>query len=101
MTGCVKTETVVVTKTVATIPPEYLYDSERLPTVPADVPASERTVYVLEAFASRGDVIKRDQKQGGLMQKWVDEIRALYPETIVHPLGSVEDQSDFPENGSE
>lgn len=86
MTGCVKTETVIVEKTVAAIPPDYLWDAEPVPEVPTGVPPEERTNYLLEAYASRGDTIKRDQKQEALMRRWVDEIKRLYPGSAEKPL---------------
>lgn len=97
MIGCVKTETVVVTKQVATLPPAYLYDAEPIPAVPDNVPPKERTGYLLEGYASRGDALKRDQKQEKLMQQWVEKIRQLYPESVVDPLDSVENDADTPE----
>ena len=67
----------------AVIPPEYLYDSEPLPVVPAGLLPEERTEYLLESHASRGDVIKRDQGQERLMKEWVDKVRQIYPEVRV------------------
>lgn len=86
MTGCVRTETVIVTETVPAIPPTYLYDAERVPEVPDGLPPEERTAHLLEAFAARGDAIKRDQTQAQKMEKWVQEIRKLYPKALEHPL---------------
>ena len=97
MTGCGTTETVVVTKTVPALPPAYLYDSEALPRVPAGLPASDRTSALLDAFAARGDVIKRDQKQKTLMDNWIEEIRKLYPEAVEHPLNDVKAEPGTPE----
>ena len=101
MTGCVKTKTVIVTKVVATIPPEYLYSAEPLPDVPAGVPPEERTAYLLEAYASRGDVIRRDQNQQELMRKWAERILQLYPQSVGEPLPEVEAEPSAPQRAGE
>lgn len=97
-TGCVKTETVIVERRVATLPPKYLYDAEPVPQVPDGIPASERTAYLLEAFASRGDVIKRDRVQADLMDKWVESVRKIFPDAVVQPLDSIEGDTDEPKS---
>ena len=83
------------------IPPTYLYDSEALPEVPEGLSAEERTAYLLEAYASRGDVIKRDQTQEQKMELWVQEIRKLYPKAIEHPLPDSEAGADGPQEPSD
>ena len=100
-TGCVKTETVVVTKTIAAIPPRYLYDSEPVPEVPDGVPPEERTEYLLEAFASRKDVIRRDQKQEVLMDEWVEAMRKLYPGSVEQPLPDSNAATNAPQDSGE
>lgn len=97
ISGCVKTETVIVEKKVAAIPPTYLWDSEPLPEIPAGLEPDERTGYLVEGYASRGDVIRRDKEQEALMRKWEAQIKKLYPETLVHPLDEVEPESDAPQ----
>ena len=101
MTGCVKTETVIVTKNVAALPPEYLYSAEYIPSVPEGVPENERTAYLLEAYASRGDALKRDQEQAELFKRWVQEVRKIYPESVEHPLPDLKAETDNPETGSD
>lgn len=102
MTGCGTTETIVKTEIVPAIPPSYLWDSERLPQVPEGVPPEERTDYLLESYASRGDVIKRDQKQEERMRAWEEAIKRLYPNALAHPFPEAEEAANDPEGtGSE
>lgn len=85
----------------ATIPPAYLWDSEATPEIPPGLSPEERTAYLVEGFASRGDVIRRDQKQEALMHQWEKRIRELYPEVLVHPLDEVEPKPDAPQQAGE
>lgn len=64
--------------------------------MPDNIPADERTAYLLEAYAARGDAIKRDQEQADLMRTWVDEVRKLYGEELNQPLTDVEPDPDAP-----
>lgn len=95
-TGCVKTETIVEEKKIGTLPPPYLYEAETLPSVPADVPVEERAAYLLEAYASRKDVIERDHRKFERMAEWVQRIRELYPDSVVEPLQDPEPSTENP-----
>lgn len=86
ISGCVRTEVLTVTKTVAAVPPAYLWDSESLPTVPDGLPPTARTEALLDAYAARKDVILRDQQQEQLMRQWVEKIREVYPGSFEYPL---------------
>lgn len=97
MTGCVKTETVIRTKEVAVIPPAYLCVAEAKPTVPDGVPADERTDYLLEAYASRGDALDRAAARAEKFAQWVEGIKKLYPDSIENPLNDIEPGADDPE----
>lgn len=96
MSGCVKTETVVRTKEVAAIPPVYLCQAEPKPVVPEGIPANERTDYLLEAYASRGDALDRVAQRAALFNKWVEEIKKLYPDSVEKPLEDLEAEADDP-----
>ena len=83
MTGCAKTEYVKQEVEVATVPPASLYESAPIPSVPEGVPPEERTDYLLEAYASRGDELKRSNERSRGLANWVELIQKLYPETKV------------------
>lgn len=97
MTGCVKTETVIRTQEVAAIPPAYLCIAEAKPVVPENAPPEERTDALLEAYAARGDVIDRNAKQAAVFQRWVELIKAIYPDSIEKPLEDLEAEAGDPE----
>lgn len=95
--GCGTTETITVTRKVGTLPPGYLYQKEPVPSVPEGVPPDQRTDYLLEGYASRGDAIRRANARAARMALWVEYIRKLYPETTVQPLPKGEGSADNPE----
>lgn len=97
ISGCVKTETVIVTKTVGTLPPPYLYAPEKVPEVPPGLAPGERTAYLIEGYASRGDALKRANGRFETLEDWVERIRELYPETVVEPVPEGEQTTNAPE----
>ena len=90
MTGCETTEYVKQTEEVATVPPQALYEAEPIPSVPEGVPPDERTEYLLDAYAARGDALKRARERSEGMASWVDMIKKLYPNTRVEDLRPVD-----------
>lgn len=99
ISGCVKTETVIVTKTVGTLPPPYLYTPETLPELPAGLAPSERAAFFVEAYASRGDAITRANSRVQRLQEWVRHIESLYPGSTVEPLPEAGKTASDPESG--
>lgn len=97
MSGCVKTEYIIRTQEVAVLPPNYLYVQETKPAVPGELPSDERTDYLLEAYASRGDAIDRANKRAALIRQWVEGVKRLYPESIEQPLEDLEAETNNPE----
>lgn len=96
MSGCVKTETIIRVQEVAVLPPAYLCEAEPKPMVPEGLPADERTDYLLEAYASRGDAMDRAAERAALFDKWTKAIKELYPGSVEKPLEDLEAEADDP-----